>query len=74
MRSNEPVRLVAVVARGDERAQHPLAEHEPPRSVEVGAHALGVDDEAVHEPGEAVEHVVEREERVRQDDALRARV
>ena len=32
----------------------------------------GVDDEAVDEPREAVEHVVEREERVREDDPLGA--
>ena len=38
------------------------------------AHALRVDDEAVDDPGEAVEHVVEREERVGDDDPLGGRV
>ena len=38
--------------------------------VEVRAHPLGADDEPVDEPGEAVEHVVEREERVGEDDPL----
>jgi hypothetical protein len=38
--------------------------------LEVAAHPLGPHDEALDEPGEAVEHVVEREERVGDDDAL----
>ena len=42
--------------------------------VEVLAHALGVDDEAVDEPREAVEHVVEGEEGVGDHDALGGRV
>ena len=37
-------------------------------------HALGVDDEPVDDPGEPVEHVVEREERVGNDDPLGRRV
>src|SRR5918995_1286260 len=41
----EPVGLVPVVARGDERAEHSLAEHEPAGRVEVGAHVRGVDDD-----------------------------
>src|SRR5215210_9513737 len=66
---DEAVGLVAAVPGCDEREKHPLAEHEPVRGVEVPPHAVGVDDEALHEPGEAVEHVVEREEGVWQDDA-----
>ena len=38
--------------------------------VEVLAHPLGTDDETFQQPGEAVEHVVDGEERIRQDDAL----
>ena len=71
---HEAIRLVAGEPRAHEGEQHALAEHEAVRRVEVRAHASGVDDEPAHEPGEAVEHVVEREERIRQDDALGARV
>ena len=42
--------------------------------LEVPAHPLGSHDESFHEPGEAVEHVVEREERVGDHDALGRRV
>jgi hypothetical protein len=41
---------------------------------EVAAHALGAHDESVHQPREALEHVVEREERIGDDDPLRRRV
>src|SRR5215218_9862949 len=36
----EPVRLVAVVPGGDERAENTLAEHEAVGGVEIRAHAL----------------------------------
>ena len=71
---HEPVRVVAREAGLDERQQDALAEDEAVRRVEVRAHALGVDDEPVDEPREAVEHVVEGEEGVGEDDALGARV
>ena len=51
-----------------------MREEEPVRRPEVPLHPLGIDDEPVDDPGEAVEHVVEREECVRDDDALRRRV
>ena len=54
----------------DEREQQALREVEAVARVEVAPHALREDDEPVDEPGEAVEHVVEREERVGDDDAL----
>ena len=47
-----------------------MREDEPVRGVEVPAHPLRIDDEPVDDPGEAVEHVVEREERVGNDDPL----
>ena len=67
---------VGLVARepGDERGQDALAEDEPVGRVEVGAHPVRVHDEAPDEPGEAVEHVVEREEGVRENDSFSARV
>ena len=71
---HQPVRLVSGQAGCDERQQDALAEHEPVRRVEVAAHALCVDHQPVHERCEAVEHVVEREKGIGQDDALGARV
>ena len=70
MSLHDPVGVVAREARVDEGEQQPLAEEEAAASLEVLAHLLGTDDEALDEPGEAVEHVVEREERVGNDDAL----
>src|SRR5215203_4425607 len=60
MRLHEPVRLVSRQARLDEREQQPVAEEEVVARVEVAAHPVGVDDEAVDDPDEPVEHVVER--------------
>ena len=71
---DEAVGVVAREARLDEREQHALAEEEVVARLEVAAHPLGAHDEAVDEPREAVEHVVEREERVGDDDALGRRV
>ena len=51
-----------------------MREEEPVRRPEVPLHPLGIDDEPLDDPGEAIEHVVECEERVRHDDALRRRV
>ena len=67
---HEAVSLVSLQARLHERQEQALAEVEAVARVEVLAHTLGVDDEAFHEPCEAVEHVVEGEERVGDDDAL----
>ena len=67
---DEPVGVVAGEPGLDEREQQPLAEEEPVARLEVAPHPLGPDDEPFDEPGEAVEHVVEREERVRDHDAL----
>ncbi len=61
-------------ARLDEREQHALAEEEPVARVEIRAHSVRVDDEPFDEPREAVEHVVEGEEGVGDDDALGGRV
>src|SRR6476659_4676168 len=64
MALHEPVRLVALEPRLDERQQKPLGEVEAVARVEIAAHPLGMHDEAFDEPGETVEHVVEREEGV----------
>src|SRR4051812_20309003 len=71
---DESVRLVAGEAGLDEREQDALAEHEAVRRVEVGAHPGRIDDEAVGEPGEPVEHVIEAEEGIGEHDAFGARV
>ena len=67
---DEPVRVVARQARLDEREQHALAEVETVAGVDVAQHPLRPDDEALDEPREAVEHVVDGEECVRNDDTL----
>src|SRR3954452_18662871 len=59
---HEPVRLVAAEPRLDERQQQPLAEEEAVARVEVPLHPLGEHAQALDQPGESVEHVVEREE------------
>ena len=61
---HEPVRLGALHAALDQREQQAVREEQPVRRPEVPHHPLGVDDEPVDDPREAVEHVVEREERV----------
>ena len=71
---DEAVRLVARQPGLDQREQHALREEEAVARLQVRAHPLGQDDEAFDQPGEPVEHVVEREERVRHDDALGRRV
>ena len=71
---HEAVRVVAPEAGFDERVEDALAEEEVVARLEVAAHPLGPHDEAVDEPGEALEHVVEREERVGDHDALGRRV
>ena len=71
---DELVRPRALEPALDEREQQPLAEEEPVARLQVAAHPLGPDDEPLDEPREPVEHVVEREERVRDRDTLRRRV
>ena len=71
---DEPVRAVAREARVDEREQQALAEEETAAELEVAPHLLRADDQACDEPREALENVVERQERVRDRDALGRRV
>ena len=71
---DEAVGVVAREAGLDERVEHALAEEEEVARLEVPAHPLGPHDESFHEPGEAVEHVVEREEGVGNHDALGRRM
>src|SRR4030095_14873146 len=58
---DESVRLVTLEPRFDEREQKPLGEVDAVARIDIAAHALGMHDEPFDEPGEAVEHVVERE-------------
>jgi hypothetical protein len=51
-----------------------VAEDEPVARLEIAPHALGIDDEPAHDPGEAVQHVVECEEGVRNHDTLGGRL
>src|SRR5262245_20758405 len=71
---DEPVCLVPGQPRLDQREQQTLAEEEAVARVEIASHPFRPDDQAFDEPGETVEHVVECEERIRNDDALRRRV
>src|SRR6188472_3409333 len=71
---DEAIGVVAGQAGLDERVEHALAEEEEVARLEVPAHPLGPHDEALDEPGEALQHVVEREKRVGDDDALGRRV
>src|SRR3954469_10146238 len=70
MRLHSAVRLVARETGLDEGEKQPVAEEEAVAHFEVASHPLGVHDEAVDDPAEAVEHVIECEKRVRDDDAL----
>src|SRR5262249_43225672 len=71
---DEPVCLVPRQPRLDQREQQTLAEEEPLARVEISSHPVRPNDQALDERGETVEHVVECEERIRDDDALRRRV
>ncbi len=70
MALHQPVRLVAGKAGIDECEQEPLAEKEAVTRFEVAPHPLGADDQALDEPGEAVEHVIQCEKGVGDDDTL----
>ena len=71
---DDPVRLVALQAAGDEREQHPLAEQRAAGDVEVAPHAVRVDDHPARDADREVLHVVEQDRRVGQDHALGAGV
>ncbi len=64
-------REAAVLDQGD---QHPAAGVEAEATLDVLAHPVGADDEAVHEDGHPGEHVVQQDRRVGENDALRRRV
>src|SRR3954447_6350760 len=68
---HEAVRLIPRDARFDEREEEPVAEHEAMARVQVAAHPFGIHDEPLDDPREPVEHVVEREKCIGDDDALR---
>ena len=71
---HEPVRLIALESRLDECEEQPLREIEAVARVEIAAHSLRPHDQPFHEPREPVEHVVQGEERVWNDDPLRGRM
>src|SRR5262249_31502987 len=69
---DDPVRLVPSEAGINEGEQQPVAEEEMVAGLEVTQHAFRVDDQPLDDPDEAVEHVVERQERVGNDEPLGA--
>src|SRR6266516_5423546 len=70
----EPIRVVACKARVDQRQQKAVAEDKAVARFEVPQHSLRIDDEAFDDPGKAVERVIERDERVGNDDPLSGRL
>jgi len=46
--------------------------HIPSERPRVLLHVRGIDDEAVHQPREQAEHVIQQRARIREDDALDA--
>src|SRR5436190_3228641 len=71
---DEPVCLVPRNAGLDEREQQAVAENESVTRIEVPPHPVRIDDEPLDDPRKAVEHVVEREEGIRDDHPLGRRV
>jgi two-component system, OmpR family, response regulator RegX3 len=71
---NKAISLVPREAGLDEGQKDSLAEDEAMRGIEIRAHPLRIDDEAVDQPREPVEHVVESQERIGDDHSLGARV
>src|SRR5204863_2622912 len=68
---DQPVGLVACEPGVDEPEQQPLAVEEAVARLEVASHALFPHDQALDQPAETIEHVVEREEGIWDDHALR---
>src|SRR2546423_13852329 len=62
MALHNSIGVAALEPRTDEREQQPVREDEAVGGIDVAAHPLGVHDEAVDDPTEPVEHVVECEE------------
>src|SRR5438105_9090123 len=58
----------------DERQQQALAEEDAVAGLEVAQHPLRAHLEPLDEPGKPVEHVVQRQERIRDHDTLGRRV
>src|SRR5436305_8887886 len=71
---HEPVRVVPGETGLDECEQHTLTEEEEVARLEIAAHALLANDEAIDQPREAIEHVVDREKYIGEDDSFRRRV
>src|SRR5205807_3166497 len=71
---NRPVSVVARDSCFDQREQQSVTEHEAVARVEVLPHSLRMHDQPFDDPCEPVEHVVEREECVRENDTLRRRI
>src|SRR6478735_61304 len=67
---DEAVRIVAREPGLDEREEEAMTEDQAVARLEIAEHPLGMDDEPFNDPHEAVEHVVEGEERIGDDDAL----
>src|SRR5690606_13127942 len=69
-RLHDVVGLLAREAGVDQRVQDPLREDEAAQQVDVGGHALGVDDEVVEDALQAPEGVAGEGRRVGQRHAL----
>src|SRR4051812_32440154 len=70
MALDETVRIVAREPGLDQREEETMTEDKPVARLEIAEHPLGMDDEPFDDPRKSVEHVVEREERIGDDDAL----
>ena len=71
---HDGVGVLAAQAGLDQPQEHAAREHEAVRRLEVPQHPLGVHLEPLDQPAGAVEHVVEGDRRVGQDDPLGRRV
>ena len=71
---DDGVGVLAAHAGLDQPQEHAAREHEAVRRLEVPQHPVGVDLEPLDQPAGAVEHVVEGDRRVGQDDPLGRRV
>ena len=68
------VRLLARDAALGQLEQDRARKHDAPRELQVLKHAIGIHDEALHDSRESPQHVIERDEAVRQDHALDRRM
>ncbi len=68
---DDAIGVVARQPRVDESEQETMTEEQMVARIEISPHPFGMDDKAVDDPAEPVEHVIEDEERVWDHDAFR---